>query len=758
MTIPDSTYYPDTIDTDENLYSVSDGLRLRLVKDYTPGDKSIMIEGDALILDRWPSTGILTLTDQCNDLDKRATSYFYSSVDKPNGIISSLEVMPGFSDTFKPKRITNVTQNVYDRHHNSLKDALIAIEDFIGVKGVIDTQPFGDTLEGRINFLRKLVLQPKAWFRANKRIGIVPFEVEFENLSFRLGTDGTAGPVTVIWDFGDNTSSTVSTISVTDAVEVGEDNILVYDIDGGKIKKTYLKPGLFNVKLTVRNQFGEDTCEFANFINPRIPAPNEAVVRYLNAEGQIATPGSPPNGPYTVVPKIRSPINTLIQFEIEAGENPATSGYSFSGEPLNENGQPLDPITTYTWHLGDDLSHPNSPSTKASYGVGGFYDLKLRVDTEFGAYRITTYEDSIDIVENVNLWMWVFQDNTNVRSYEYGLISETFKLNSNSSFAVDRNASFLNTVPDANRQKREFRKNTGFSPRGTVTSGKSGSVLLYWASGRATGDPVANEQIKFVEYNGFSDTYISQTPITRPWNWASFSSPSVAYFAFGTTPEGGSSNSSPTNLTKTSLDLISLTRTDDTIDISDFQNGAQELTQNPANYNSSGISVYGDFSVYRTAWKDSTGYIARNDGVGPYFRIKSFYRTEGSVGSPFQTIRKLIDIQGATKTEGQLSTLSQGIYFFNNSGSISAFSDVTSTWSTGGPGINSVAYRALQDTTVQGFDNNGNTLLAASDSDHRAYLSFDYSSNVFLKFSEIDLTFTTQGARPEGEQWMMGIY
>lgn len=204
--------------------------------------------------------------------------------------------------------------------------------------------------------------------------------------------------------------------------------------------------------------------------------------------------------------------------------------------------------------------------------------------------------------------------------------------------------------------------------------------------------------------------------------------------------------------------MISLTRTDDTIDISDFQNGAQELTQNPANYNSSGISVYGDFSVYRTAWKDSTGYIARNDGVGPYFRIKSFYRTEGSVGSPFQTIRKLIDIQGATKTEGQLSTLSQGIYFFNNSGSISAFSDVTSTWSTGGPGINSVAYRALQDTTVQGFDNNGNTLLAASDSDHRAYLSFDYSSNVFLKFSEIDLTFTTQGARPEGEQWMMGIY
>ena len=175
-------------------------------------------------------------------------------------------------------------------------------------------------------------------------------------------------------------------------------------------------------------------------------------------------------------------------------------------------------------------------------------------------------------------------------------------------------------------------------------------------------------------------------------------------------------------------------------------------------FDGSGQSVYGHHSVTRTTWKDNTGYIARNDGVGPYFRIKSFYRTEGTLGNPFKTMRKLIDIQGSTELEGQLGSLSQGIYFFNNSGSISAYSSSSSTWSTGGPGINSAAYRTLQDTTQPNYDDPANTMLVATDNDRRAYMTFDYSSRVFLKFSEIDLTFVTLGWRPEGDQFMMGIY
>jgi hypothetical protein len=59
---------------------------------------------------------------------------------------------------------------------------------------------------------------------------------------------------------------------------------------------------------------------------------------------------------------------------------------------------------------------------------------------------------------------------------------------------------------------------------------------------------------------------------------------------------------------------------------------------------------------------------------------------------------------------------------------------------------------------VVGYDNQGNSLLVSSDGDKRAYLSFDYSNGGFLKFSEIDLTFTSIGSRPSGNQWILGIF
>lgn len=760
MTIPEVSLYPESFDNDDNLYLVRDGLRLRLSEDYNPGDTSITVFGDLAVMGKFPSTGIITLTEQCSDIQDRALSFYYTGFDSTTGVFEGLILLPEFIDSVKPKKITNVTQNVMDFHHNNLKDSLIAIEEFVGIQGTTDAAPFGDTMEGRTNFLRNVALQPRAWFTSDKRTGIVPFEVTMKDQSFRLGTDGNSGPITITWDFGDNTTSVVSlisTISATSEVPTDAENVYVYDVDGGEIKKTYLNPGYYDVTLTVQNDFGTDVCTFDRFINARVQAPQEAVIKFIENDNQTVTPGTPSDGPYTVTPRIRSPINTLIEIEVPTGENPNNSGYSYGGELLNNN-SPIDPIETYTWSLGDDLSHPNSHTTKAAYPVGGIYDLKLRTDTEFGAYRITAYEDCIDIVENTNLWLFTFEDETSIRSWEYGLISETFKLNSNSPYTMVRNDSFLDNVPNSEQQKREFNRNVGTTLRGTLPSGKGGGALLYWATGRNESDPVSTEEIAIVEYVGFTDSYIVRDSLTRPWNWCSFASTNTAFFAFGGSNTAVAPDTSPTNLTRTALNLVSLTTQDRVLSTSDFENNASELMQNPSRYDSDGDSIYGHFSVYRTAWKDSTGYIARNDGIGPTFRIRSFYRTEGSVGSPFQRVHKLTDIQGTTKTEGQLTNLSNGIYFFNNSGSISAFNDSTSTWATGGPGVNSMTYRSLQDTSVSGFDDPANTLLIVSDGDRRAYLSFDYSEEVFLKFDEIDLTFSSLGSRPSGTQLIMGVY
>lgn len=760
--IPTSSNFPTDFDSDDNLFSVHDSIRTKLAEDYNPGDTSIKVSGSIIIFSRMPATGLITLTEQCDDdLDKRAISFYYNDFDADTGTFSGLELLPNFTDVKKPKTVTNVVMNVMDKHHNNLKDSLIAVQTFCGIEGTEDNEPFGDTLEGRVNFLRRIALQPKAWFSSDVRVGNVPLEIEFENLSFRLATDGTMDGVQITWDFGDHTSSTISIISVISADSMVPDSpidVLIRDTDSGKIKKIYHQAGVYDVKLTVENDFGSDVVVFPNYITARVKAPNEAIIRFIeNTTTQDATPGVPPNGPFETPPKIRSPINTIIQIEIDSGENPDTPDYSYAGELLNDDDEPIDPIVSYTWALGDDFNHPNSSEARASYSIGGIYDLKLRVDTEFGAYRITTYEDSIDIVENTNLWLWTFSNSSTIAAYEYGLISETFKTANAPSYVITRDDDFLTGINNESQQKQEFKKNVGFAPRTTTTSGQGGSAFLYYASGRGSSDPVSSELIRVVEFDGFSGTYVSRPSITRPWNWANLNSAAFSYFIFGTV-DGSGPNVSPTNIAKQTLDLNSQAVTSVDLVDANYLNGSQELQDNVAVYDDDGDSIYGNFSVYRTAWKDNTGYILRNDGVGPFFRLKSFYRTEGSISSPFQNIRKLQDIQGPTKLEGQLVSLSAGIYMLNNSGSISRFSTESSTWSSGGPGVNSSLFRSLQDTSVSDYDDLSNTMLAASDGDKRAYISFDYSVNSFIKFNEIDLTFSTLGSRPSGEQFLMGIY
>jgi len=780
MVIPTSSNYPGVFDTDENLHVVHDALRVKLVEDYSPGDISITIEGDSNVIARFPDSGIITLTEQVSDIDDRAISLFYSS--RTATSFDELELFPEFTDVAKPKNLTNVTMNVTAPHHNNLKDSLIAIEEFIGIQGATDRT----TLSGRINFLKALILSPRAWFSVDRRVGLVPLEVTFTDESFRLargaeacgGTDG----VMFIWNFGDQTTSVISgasaisglsatipsfcdvsnvpsnfpTICVTSVVPIEETQVIVKDIDGGTVQKTYSCPGVFDVSLTIMNDFGEDTVVFYNLITALTEAPDEATIDFIPTSFQLTTSGTPSGGPFEIPPTIRSAANSLIEIEVRPGNNPSNLGRTFAGELLNTNTfLPIDPIQTYTWSLGDDLDHINAPQTKASYSIGGLFDLVLRVDTEFGAYRITTYEDAIDIVEQENLWLWTFQS-TSVKASEFGLISETFKLAS-TGLTVTRDNSFLDGTNNEEQAKAEFARNTGFASRGLSSSNFSGTTLLFWASGGPLAGSLLDHEVNIQEYNGFQDTYTTQTSISsRPWNWAFLNSGAGAFFLFGQNPTAPP-DSNPSFQVKTTYNLTSLTSSDVAIGASFYKNGANELEEHVSQF-TAGLPDNGFFAVYRTTWKDSTGYVIRNSGVGSFFRLSSFYQTEGTMGDPLQLIRKMPDMPGTPKLEGQLVPLSTGVFFFNNSGNISAFNDVSGVWETGGPSAGSLSFRSVQDTSVNGFDDPSNTLLAASNGDRTVYLSYDYSTNAFIKFNGVDLTFVTAGARPSGEQWIMGIY
>ena len=748
--IPASSDYPNNFDTDDNLFLVHDSLRVRLIEDYNPGDRSIAIEGAPEITNRFPPTGIITLTEQCSEIDKRAISLYYSS--RTQNSFDNLELLPEFEDVIKPKKITNVTMNVLDKHHNYLKDALISVESFLGIKGQTDIEPFGETITGRLNFLQNLVYKPRAWFNIDTRLGIVPLEVNFKEDSYRKGK----GEITYIWSTKLSTSNNWQIINTTN-----EDAIQSY---------TYLTPGIYDVKLTIENSFGEDTVIFEKAITAKIFAPEEAKINFIPKTTQKYTEGDPINGPpYTSFPKIRSTTNTFIDLEIPEGENPAKPGYSYKGELLS-SGTPIDPIVEYSWSLGDELVHSNSNSTRASYSIGGYYDLILRVDTEFGSYRITKYENSIDIIENQNLWFFNLKNQTSIdggelECWEFGLIGETFKKLGASTINLDRNNSFLDTYSDSSfnsqtetRAKKEFSKNVVFAPQGTISSGDRGNSLLFWASG---GVSLVNQEIKIRRYNAFDDTYLSLDSITnRTWNWASLVSSDFVYFILGQS-DSVLPNTNKANPVRTDYNLTTNSSTDPiSLNISNFENGAEELLDHPSFFNSEGVPTNGYFATYRTAWKDSTGYILRNSSVNEFFRISDFYKTNGNLSSPYNTLTRLPDMSGVTKTEGELVNLSSGVFFFNNSGEISAWNDFSLTWEVGRANSSSISFRSLQDSNISGFDNKSNTLLAASDGDRLAYLSFDYSRNTFVKFNGTDLTFSTAGSgvRPLGKQLKLGIY
>jgi PKD repeat protein len=765
--------YPTSIDNDQNLFTLHDSLRLTLAEDYNPGDAVLYVTGDPLVFAKFPQIGYITLTEQCSDPEYRAISLSYSSTTLVNTTLftfNGIQLLTGSPSVSKPNTITTVAQNIMDYHHNSLKDAIIAVEEFVGKKGTLDLEPYGTTMEGRINFLLNLVLQPKSWFSAERTYGLVPLEITFTNKCFMVGEGCPVDPVTYLWDFGDGNCSFISVtcpsvISVASVVPVDQVNVQVFEIGQGTIAKTYSTPGNYDVTLTVTNRYGTDTLTIPNYVTAKLPAPNEATIDFVERAGQIVNLGTPSSGPpFEIYPVLRSPIDTFIDFEIQSGQKPNTAtsqnlyGRSYGGELLNSQHKPIDPIVDYNWELSDDLSHGNSSSARASYSVGGLYDLILRVDTEFGAYRITKYEDSIDIVENQNLWMWNFEsDGVTVVPSEFGLISETFKTRP-ISMTITRNSDFLTNQTNSNQLIAEFNRNVLFSPRSTISSGQSGTGLIYWSSGRNYIDPISAEKINVMEYNGFTDTITTHPTLSRPWNWIGFGILPTTYFILGEDTGVPAPFNSPTNQNILTQNLGNLSTNVSAFTDANYLNGADELKENVSIYDNSGQSEYGYFSVYRSTIQGSTGYFSRNSGIGTFFRISSFYNTQGILSNPIQNIMKLPDILGTVKLEGQLVSLTSGIFFFNNSASISAYNNASGVWETGSANSTGASFNSLQDNTVPGYSNSSNTLLAVSDGDRRAYLSFDYSPNAFIEFNEANLTFSSLISRPIGEQWLIHVY
>ena len=733
MALP-TILYPSQSDTNLTLYSVKDTLSLTLAKDYKPGDKVIYVEQNENVMALFPTTGIITLTEQCSDPEYRAVSFHYGLKNNIDYYFTDLTILPDTNDSEKRSVITKVTMNVVAQHHNALKDAIIAIQNRIGLKNDKTTNAFDGNMVERTEYLLGVVFTPRAWFISNKQIGVAPFTVEFTSKSFQLGEDLLNNSIKYYWDFGDAKGSNTSAFP--------------FSTTEPTITHIFETPGIYTIKLKVVNKYGEDTIVFQKMINVRYYAPDTATIEYHTAGNQIW---------FTTEKYLKTPAGLSVYLYIPSGVNPLT-GNMYTGEIIGANGSITDKITEYTWNLSDDLAHPNSISTNALYTVGGYYDVILRTDAASNAFRITTLPAYINVVERTNAWLFLKTVN-NIYANEMGFLSETFKNIQLATTAISRNDTFLSSQSNQTQLLKEFYRNTNLVNKSVTDSGLNGTGLIHYAGGRFATDAPSTEIIKATNFNGYSETYSTYPEYSgRPWNWIPFNFAGHTYFILG------NAASQPAGTSPTNLQLLDNNIQDETYSVletfstEDFVGQANSLTYNAAIFDNSGQSTYGNFSAYRYGFRNGLGFILKNNTVGSGFQIKSFYGTESDASYAVSTFTKLPDIVGPAKLEGQLVFMSNLLYFFNNTGAISAFNPTTSSWSTGGPGLNSIAFNNLQDQTVQDYDDDTNTLMVTTDKNHSAYLSFDYSNKSYLKWNDLDLTFTSLNPRPAGNQWLFDTF
>ena len=740
MAIPTITF-PTSLDTDDTLYSVKDSLYLALSKDYNPGDTVVYVEANESKMDLFPDTGIITLVENCSEPEYRAVSLHYTAKSTIDYTFSGLSVLPETPNTYKKSGATQVVMNVVAQHHNAIKDAIISIENYVGKEIATESdkvnRPFTGNLVQRTEYLLSKVFYPRAWFTADKTIGLAPLTVTFNNLSFQLGEALPDNNIDFYWDFGDDTGSNANTFS--------------YYTTETTTTHTYYTPGIYTVKLKAKNKYGEDIVYFENLINARYEAPDTAEIDVSIGSAQIYFPASG----FTKV----LAGSTVVIYTLGQAINPST-GKTYAGETVDANNEPVDPITNYTWNLSDDLTHGNDATTSAIYTIGGLYNIVLRCDTRSGAYRITTVYDRINVTESFNGWLFTLESGSIARASEMGFNSETFKTKQLNYTTISRNPQFLSLENNATRLVAEFYRNTNFNTQSNVSSGEGigGNAIIHYASGRNSTDPSTFENIQAVLFNGFSETYGAFASYPRPWNWIAFNNEEITWFLLGNAinqPPG----SSPTN-----LELIENNLTDQTyvvsktFNTSSFSGGASYLQYNAGEFDANGDPEDGNFSAYRYAWRDRNAYILKNITYGEAFEIKSFFSSVEDEANIFGSFTQLADLVGPRKTEGILLNLTQGLYFFNNTGAVSLFDPIEQVWKTGGPGYNSIVFNNLQDKTVQTYDEESNTLVGTTDNTSAAYLSFDYSTDAYIKYNEIDLTFTKLNQRPSGEQWLFGTY
>jgi len=332
----DLSVFPEAIDTKDTLYEVSNNAVTVLKQTLNYNSKVVIVEDTT----GFPSRGIirvgpLTGSPSAPELiyyDKKTKNTFQ---DLKRGFSGSQQ------NRWLPDGKTIVTNSVNADVHNSIKDAIINIENNLGVK----ERPEPLSLNGILKAQETRFLAPKPLFRAFPIKGVPPLSVRFQNFT-------TGHIVRYLWDFGDGGTSL-------------EKNPI----------HTYITEGTYTVKLNIVTSTGAQ-----GIVTKR---------EYIKVSSDEAPP-------FFYVDSTSSPYSTQTAADLTADGNP-TSPKEFLFIDQTDGD-----IVQRNWIFGDGVQYaeedPDIHTASHIFSKPGNYHVSLLVVFSNGRLKRIELPDTLTVL------------------------------------------------------------------------------------------------------------------------------------------------------------------------------------------------------------------------------------------------------------------------------------------------------------------------------------------------------------------------
>lgn len=246
--------FPESTDDKDSLYEVANNAETKLRSSLAYNGKMIIVEST----EGFPEKGLIRIGPAPGNSGAAELVYYDSKTKE-----TFKDLSRGFAGSRQNQWPAGswVVNSVMAEPHNAIKDAIINMENYLG----LESAPEAGSLNYRLKLLEAKFLSPKPSFRAFPKKGFPGATIRFQNFS-----DGDI--VRYLWEFGDGTQSS-------------EKNPI----------HTYSSEGIFTVKLSIiTSTGGQGTCTKRDYVKISLEEKNSFF--YVDqTEGNSISSGNPTN-------------------------------------------------------------------------------------------------------------------------------------------------------------------------------------------------------------------------------------------------------------------------------------------------------------------------------------------------------------------------------------------------------------------------------------------------------------------------------